>query len=76
MRERIEALLGEVNEAILDYDGDNMIEDGIISSFDIVNIITAIDDEFDIDIPAKSIVPENFANKNAIISMVEELLKA
>ena len=72
MREKILEILREVNEEILEYEGEAMAQDGVISSFDIISIIAEIDDQLGIEIKPESIVPANFANKEAIIAMVEK----
>ena len=39
---------------------ETLIDDGLIDSFDIVTIISEINEEYDVVIPAEEIVPENF----------------
>ena len=73
MEERILDILGEINEDILDYDGDDMLNEGIVSSMDIIEIISALEDEFDIEIDAKYADEEYFANKEAIIELIRNL---
>ena len=50
-----------------------LIDDKIIDSFDIVSIVSDINDEFDIIIPVEEIVPDNFNSAQAIYAMVERL---
>ena len=75
MEEKILSILEEVNDEILTYDGSNMIADGIIDSFEIVEIITNIEDEFNIEISAEHVIAANFANKDSIIEMVREIMR-
>lgn len=74
MEEKVWEVLEEVNEDILDYGGENMIEDGVIQSFDIVAIIVGLEEKFQIRITPEWIKPENFASKNAIVAMVRKQL--
>lgn len=74
MEEKILSILEEVNDEILTYDGSNMIADGIIDSFKIVEIITSIEEEFGIKISEENLVAANFANKDSIIAMVKRIM--
>ncbi len=51
----------------------NLIDDEILDSFDIVTLVAALDDEFDIQITAKDVVPENFNSVEAIYNLVKRL---
>lgn len=72
MREKILEILKEVNPNILEYDGKNMINDGIIESVEIMEIITAIEDNFDIVIEPEYIIPEYFENIDTLIELVKK----
>jgi len=74
MEEKILEILADVNEDILDYDGDNMYEEGVISSMDVVEIVSELENEFDIEIDIDDIVSKNFANKESIIALVESMM--
>ena len=74
MEKKILEILEDVNEEILSYDGNNMMVDGIVSSFEIIEIISTIEEEFGIEIDAKYVVAENFGNKESIIELVKLLL--
>ena len=72
--DRIIELLKEIKEDI-DYENDtSLIDDELLDSFDILQIISALDDEFDISIPASMIVPQNFNSAEALWKMVQELM--
>lgn len=74
MREKIIEILRQVNEDILGYKGKNMVEDGIIDSLEIMEIVAAAESEFHIEMEADDIVPENFADIEAIIQLIEKKL--
>ncbi|MBQ4608383.1 MAG: acyl carrier protein [Clostridia bacterium] len=50
-----------------------LIDDGVLSSLDIIQLIGALNDEFDISIPATEIIPANFNSVDAMVAMVERL---
>jgi D-alanine--poly(phosphoribitol) ligase subunit 2 len=50
-----------------------LIEDGILDSFDIVSIISELNDEYDIAIRVTELKPENFNSKEAIMNLVQKL---
>lgn len=74
MEEKILEILEEINEEIISYDGDDMYGEGVITSVEVLDIVSDIEDEFDIEIDAKFVVAENFANKEAIIALVKEII--
>ena len=53
-----------------------MIDDGILNSFDILQIISELNDAYDISIPASEIVPANFNSAKALYAMVKRLQDA
>lgn len=72
--ERIIELLTEIKEDI-DYENEtSLIDDELLDSFDILQLISALDDEFDISIPAAMIIPQNFNSVEALWNMVQELM--
>jgi len=50
-----------------------LVDEGILDSFDIIEIINVIDEEYDIKIPAIEIVPKNFNSAEAILNMIQRL---
>ena len=50
-----------------------LIDDGVLSSLDIIQLIGALNDEFDISIPATEIIPDNFNSVDAMAAMVARL---
>lgn len=50
-----------------------LIDNAILDSFDIVQLITTLKETFDIDITPADIVPENFNSAEALWAMVQRL---
>lgn len=73
MRDTILEILAD----IIDEDDLNtcttLIDDGVLSSLDIIQLIGALNDEFDISIPATEIIPDNFNSVDATAAMVKRL---
>ena len=55
---------------------DALVDDGILDSLDIVTLVTEINAEFDVTIPAEEIVPENFNSAEALYALIEKLDEA
>ncbi len=73
MKDTILEILGDIVEGV-DFDTcTTLIDDGLLSSLDIIQLIGALNDEFDISIPATEIVPDNFNSVDAMAAMVKRL---
>lgn len=74
MEEKILSILKEVNEEILSYAGSNMMADGVMDSFELIDLIGRLEDTFDIEIDAAEVAVENFANKDCVVNLVKSLI--
>lgn len=72
MEELLE-ILKEIKPDVNFENNKNLIDNDILDSFDIVTIVAAIDKEFDIQITAKDILPENFNSAEAIYNLIQKL---
>ena len=50
-----------------------LIDDGLLESFDVITLIAEIEDQFGIEIPAEEIVPENFNSAEDIWRLCEKI---
>ena len=50
-----------------------LVDGGVLASFDIVMLITRIEEEFDVVIPAKDIVPANFNSAKALFALITRI---
>ena len=73
MREKLIEIIKNVNENVIDYKGNNMIEDGIIDSLELMEIIDAIEENLGIEIDADDIVMENFMNIDSIVALITKM---
>ena len=71
MKNRILEMLSEIKPEQNFAESDNYVEDGILDSFDIIELITMLEDEFDISIDGMDILPEFFSN----VDQIEKLVK-
>ena len=67
-------LLQDIKEDVDFENCTTLIDDHVLDSFDILSTTSALNEEFDISIPAAEIVPENFNSAAALYAMVERLL--
>ncbi len=60
--------------ADVDFENETaLIDDGILDSFDVVSIISEIDDVFGVQIRINELDPENFNSIEAIWSLIQKL---
>ncbi len=73
MRDEIIEILEDIKSGV-DYESAvNLIKDGILTSLKIFSLVSALEDEFDIEIGADLLVPENFETVSAIEALVTRL---
>lgn len=71
MKEKIVAILNELRpEFDFSEEGVNFIEEGMLDSFDVVNLVDELDSTFGISIDGVDILPENFASVEAITNLL------
>lgn len=72
MKEQIIKILTELRpEFDFTKEGVNFIEEGMLDSFDMVNLVNDLDSTFGISIDGVDILPENFGT----VESIEQLLK-
>lgn len=74
MEERVLQILNEINPEITAYSGDELLHDGVIDSFDVVEIAEALEEAFDFEIDAEDVVRDNFRNAASITALVQATL--
>lgn len=75
MREDVYQILGKLSPKIMAYDGSDMLKDEIIESMEIMDIVVAMEEHFQMEVPPELIVPEYFMTKDTIVKLVEDSMK-
>ena len=76
MEEKMEDLikiLSEIKPGVDFEEEENLMEDEILDPFDIVSLVAKIDEEFDVEITPKDLVPENFKSAKTIYDLITKL---
>lgn len=69
------AALAEVRDDV-DFENETaLVDDGVIDSLDLTQIIAALDDAFDVHITTGDIEPENFNSAEAMLALVRRYQK-
>ncbi len=71
--EELIKLLQDVRDDVDFENTKDLIDGKVLTSFDIIQLITSLDDEYDISIPASEIVPANFNSAEAIYDLIKRL---
>lgn len=71
MKKKIISILSELRPEFDFNESLNFIEEGMLDSFDIINLVTALDSEFSISIDGMDVLPDNFSS----VERIEALLK-
>lgn len=50
----------------------DFIEEGLLDSFDLVSLVSELEEAFNIEIKGSDIIPENFVSINSIMQLVEK----
>ena len=58
----------------VDFENENaLIDDGILDSFDVVSIISELDNEFGVQVRITELDPDNFNSAESIWELIQEL---
>lgn len=73
MREKLLNILKEVRPDV-DFENEKeLIDGGILDSFDIIQTVIELNDHFDIEISVDELLSENFNSIDAIMTLIESL---
>ena len=66
-------IIKEIKPGVAIDENTKLLDDKILDSLAIVSLVAELSDEFDVDITARDIMPENFATPATIKAMIERL---
>lgn len=67
------AILKDIHPDV-DYEtATNLIDGKILDSFDIISLVSEINDKFDVVISAEYMIPENFNSAKALWELIQKL---
>ncbi len=70
VREELMEILEELHPEV-DFESEDALVSGkVLDSFDIVNLVTELDDAFDIEITAADLLPENFDTVDGMVELI------
>lgn len=70
MNQKIIGFLSEIRPELDFSESSNFIEEGMLDSFDIVQLVVSLDDEYGISIDGLDILPENFSSVENITQLL------
>ncbi len=73
--EELMELLEEIKPEADFENCETLIDDGILSSFDVLSIVAELEETYDIRVLPAQIIPANFNSAKAIYAMVQSLKK-
>ncbi len=53
-------------------ESEDFVEDGFLDSFDIISLVSTIEEKFNVKIDGLDVVPENFCSADAIIALIRK----
>ena len=72
MKARVIEILKEIRPEF-EFEGvENFFEEGMLDSFDLMTLVSTLQSEYGVKIPGEEILPENFANVDAIVALLEK----
>lgn len=72
----MEKLIEQLRQIKSDVDFANetgLIDRRLLDSFDVIQIVAMLDEDYDITVPASQIIPDNFNSAQAIYDLIQRL---
>lgn len=75
MKEKILSILNDMRPDIEFETEEGLISEGLLESFDLIQLIATLENEFGVEIGNRNITKENFDSLDRIVSLMESLQK-
>lgn len=72
MEEKVYKILEEIRPEFDFRTSKDFVEDGFLDSFDVVTVVSEIEEKFGIIVDGLEVLPENFANVQAICELIKK----
>ena len=72
MNEQIMAMLKELRPEFDFTDSDDFVMDGLLDSFDIISLVSMLEEKYKCKVDGLDIIPENFASIDTIVDLVKK----
>ncbi len=73
MKEQLMEILKDLRPEV-DFENETqLIDGGVLDSFDIVSLIAELNETFEIEINVEDLLPENFNSVSAMMELIEKL---
>ncbi len=72
MNEQIFEMLNELRPEFDFTDSDDFVMDGLLDSFDIISLVSMLEEKYGCKIDGLDIVPENFSSIDSILALVKK----
>lgn len=71
MREKLLEIFEEIRPDVELEKEKRLITDSILDSFDIISLVTSINDAFDIELHVGDLIPDNFNSIEGMLALIE-----
>ena len=75
VKQKLLIVIQEINDDVPMDTSMKLLEGGYIDSFDIVNIVSEVEEYFHVGIPPEEIIPENFISVDRMFDMMQRIMK-
>ena len=73
MKEEILKVLSNLRPEFDFTENVNFIEEGMLDSFDVISLVSELDNKYGIEISGEDVIPENFSSVEAIEALLKRL---